>query len=49
MDTAAVSKKRKELINQWAEKGYTQAVELYNDKEFAEAKKKFEEVGPGHP
>ena len=44
IDTAAVLKERKELINKWAEKGYTQAVELYKDKKFAEAKKKFEEV-----
>ena len=39
VDTAAILKERKELINKWAEKGYTQAVELYKDKKFAEAKR----------
>ncbi len=37
-------KQRKEAINKQAEDVYTQAVELYKNKKFAEAKKKFEEV-----
>jgi len=37
-------KERKEAINKQAADVYDQAVELYKDKKFAEAKKKFEEV-----